>query len=267
MKKIFCILSLLIITLVPSFSFAETIFDSNMATISTVTDQIYFKAFVCKLEICDYKNEADWQNFTSSPVSEGETEGDGSTLVVKPGDTLTFLGEVRTNSGDGISPQFHVEFTGSEYMDLISYFETGQDDLDEDGIAYHGDSDNIHFSDPITAYVPDTEDPAVQYGSITAKVKDSAPDNTVITAKFILDQMQPSFTANPFVKVALADDIARSGVRILVSNPTAQTAQQVLPKTGVNTYANNYLFPIAILMVFASFIGYQVVIQKRKQVK
>ena len=262
MKKLVDSIAVLLMIAAPSLVFAgtETIFNTNRATVSVRQDQVDFKAFVCKLQSCDYQNEADWYNFNSFPVIEGQSEGDGKTLLVKPGDTLTFLGEVSTNSVEGINPQFKAEFVGAEYLDTISFFETGQDDLDGDGILYQGDTDNMHFSESIT-------NKETQYGSITAKVKDNVPDNTVITANFIYDDSR--FTKNPFINYAFAEDQDRSGVKIIVSNPPVQTAQttQVLPKTGGTKTKMDYIIPAVLLTAFLTIVGSQLVSRKRQQVK
>jgi hypothetical protein len=203
------------------------------------------------------KNGTDWVNFSNS-----NGEPSGQTLVVSPGETIYFKGEV-WNAGEATAyPLLVAYIKNAKYLENIGAFENseGYDDLDEDGIYYqiNGSSQTdeyvsmyLNFSDYLTKYEPEV---GTQSGMIQATVADNVPQNTIIEGYLVLIYpyyMPDEVTPQDAFTDAMDMFPEQSKVRILV-NPTADgkvlSATDVLPQTGGLSNSKN----IQIYLLFAA---------------
>jgi len=147
--------------------------------------RLYISALVCKVANCILEGESsDWYNYSTTSENISGDGGLGQTLVVSPGDTLSFYGATGVVGGASINPIYGIEFTNSSYMtihDLFGNVVEGVDysDIDDDGTNFeYYDINNILLSAALN-------DRAVaQIGAITATVDADTPDGTLITGIF-----------------------------------------------------------------------------------
>ena len=272
MKKSTSLVFVLSMLFLPMTTFAgpsSEVKISNMAqyswnTIDEDTYHVNFGAFACKTQTCNVNNPADWFNFSST--SGNDSTGEGSTLIVSPGDTITFLVETTfTHESEGdaeFTPSLTLDFINGAALEDFATFSDEKADLDKDGKNYTIIGNTISFDTHLDS------DGVTQLGTITAKIKTGTPDGTNLGLKLTFDDEQTiqEQVMNPFINRAHADEVAQSDVRIIVNNPAVQSAQ-VLPKTGHPSSTSSNFIAIAILTFLTSFVGLQVVGQRRKQTK
>lgn len=200
--------------------------------------KLYIVAEVCKITDCINTGAvSDWYDYsTTSENIEGDA-GSGQTLVVKPGDTLTFVGATRVVGEDVLSTVYGIEFTNESYLTVDNAFGStvnGIDyaDVDNDDINFSLISeDNIVLSDALV----ETEEPNGQFGAITATVNADTPDGTVITGTFyVVNEGLIAVGFGPQKAFAAdGDTFIRSTVRISVSNPAPVQAAAATPAATV----------------------------------
>ena len=219
--------------------------------------RLYIAAEVCKVPGCiTSSDDTVWKDYSTTSVNVAGDGGSGETLVVAPGDVLTFRGGTSL-VGVNISadPIYGVSFTNESYLTIDNAFGSIVDgvnyaDVDADGILFQLASyENISLSGSLVGEA----EPVGQFGAITAVVKDDVPDGTVITGTFYLvDEGIDRLVAQQHEAQA-ADNFLRSTVRILVSNPEETTEDveetPALPVTGNDTDANWPYYLIALLPV------------------
>jgi hypothetical protein len=258
----------------------STIKFNHTTQFDALAGTINFGAFVCNEAPCNISSESNWYNYSSNTVySEGE-RGEKATLTAHPGDTLTFLTEIKYSASYdaySIHPTFDINFSGANYLENITYFDGQNNDLDNDGIDYSFNENQ----DIVLSSVIHNSDPA-QLGAITAKIKSDTPNNTIIEARLWTDGDQYlSKNNNPFVSVAHAASIAESTVRILVTDsgdtvqntnstvsvnasetPTATSAQS-LPETG-RTISSWHIFLLYLLIIGVIITAYKIISNRIK---
>lgn len=215
--------------------------------------KLYIFAQVCKIADCiTSDDDSVWKDYSTTSENIAGDAGSGDTLVVAPGDILTFRGGTRiVGVGTTLEPTYGISFTNESYLTIDNVFNTvvnGVDyaDVDDDDIYFSLASyDNITLSSALIG----GDDPLGQFGAITATVNANVPDGTVITGTFyVFDDGSRLLGFGPQRALA-ADDYVRSTVRILVSNPApAQTVAPTatLPATGNDTNSSlPYLFLLA----------------------
>lgn len=191
----------------------------------------------CRLSTC---GASDWKNYS---VDSG---GEGETLTVSPGDTVTLRGST-WNSGDNYAA---MSLTGTidhtNYIETINIFESGDNDVDGANTYYILDSATntnnteemaILLSDVLST-ASDIDNP--ELGQIKITLKNDIPDQTVITASFNVTLATLGVVRGSFLGRAYAADLTTSTVRLVVNNPPAATAATtattaattVLPQTG-----------------------------------
>lgn len=228
------------------------------------------------------KNNTNWDNYSNTD----SITPTGQTLVVKPGDTIYFRGQV-WNPGDPelgapLDPLLIAVIKNDKYLEDIDPFTAGNADLDGNGIDYQVipgpppvegyKAFGLTFSDPLVPKGPLGPGNVPEEGTITAKVKSDVPNGTVIEGDFALfmPNQQQFQTNGGIIKRAMADPFTdmvdqlpeRSSVKILVTTPTVTT----LPATGANENLNRYVPIIGLTAMFGSLIGIYVV-RNRKVAK
>jgi len=230
------------------------------------SSKLYIGALVCKIANCIAVGESsDWYNYSTTSENVAGEAGSGQTLVVSPGDTLTFMGSAGVEGEAVISPLFGIEFTNGSYLSFDNVFSNVVGDVDysnvDDDENFYGyyEADGVQY----VALSDDLDGLMVsQIGAITATVNSDAPDGTLITGIFYL--IDPDYERIGFgPKKALAaegDIYARSEIRMLVSDPAETPAETVapattLPATGAKSGAQtNYLYLIiSALLVSGTF--------------
>jgi hypothetical protein len=204
--------------------------------------KLYIIAQVCKIADCITSGETTvWKDYSTTSENVLGDAGSGDTLVVAPGDVLTFRGGTRiVGVGTTLDPVYGIVFTNESYLTIDHAFGSivnGVDfaDVDDDDINFSLASyDNI----TLTSALVGAEDPTGQFGAITATVNAGVPDGTVITGTFYVFDDGPRIGFGPQRALA-ADDYVRSTVRILVSNPAPAVAATpvvtpTLPTTGTD---------------------------------
>lgn len=200
---------------------------------------LYIIATVCKISNCiSVGSPTDWYDYsTTSENIEGDA-GSGRTLVVAPGDVLTFLGATRIEGDAVLDPVYGFEFTNGAYITVDNAFGSVVNDVDYADV----DNDSNSFwltseSDiDLTGGLDNTTEG--QIGAITATVHPDTPDGTLITGIFyVVDPDRQWIALGPQkAKAADGDIYLRSEVRMLVSNPAptvaAPATTTVLPVTG-----------------------------------
>ena len=216
---------------------------------------------VCKIVNClTVGTSSDWYNYTSTSATQVGDTGAAQTLVVSPGDTLTFKGTVSFYDEEIYqrNPIFKVAGTNMGYMENFDYFGTGKEDVDGDGKDYVYNPADQSF---ILAGGLDGNDPA-QVGAVTAKVKPDAPAGSVVTVSFFLDDPDEELIGfNPFGTARAADDYLRSGIRIQVASPGT-----TLPRTG-GTPKINLVNLYGAIAAAVSLVTLGVFIGRKKAVK
>ena len=216
--------------------------------------KLYITAQVCKIADCiTSEDDSVWKDYSTTSENIAGDAGSGDTLVVAPGDTLTFRGGTRLiGVGTTLNPIYGISFTNESYLTIDNVFSTvvnGVDyaDVDDDDIYFSLASyDNITLSSALVG----GDDPLGQFGAITATVNANVPDGTVITGTFyVSDEGIGGLVFGPQRALA-ADDYVRSTVRILVSNPAP--AQTVAPATTLPTTGNDAKSPLPYLFLLAS---------------
>jgi hypothetical protein len=229
--------------------------------------KLYIGALVCKIANCITEGESsDWYNYSTTSENVAGDAGLAQTLVVSPGNTLTFMGATGVEGVAVISPLFGIEFTNGSYLSFDNVFSNMVGDVDYSNVD---DDENFYgyYEAGGVQYVALSSDldntSESQIGAITATVDSNAPDGTLITGIFyIVDPSQEQIIGFGPQKAMAADgDIyARSEVRMLVSNP-AETSTEVaaptatLPATGAKSQAKmHYIFLlISALLVSGTF--------------
>lgn len=251
MKKIlislfsFAFCSLFFAVPVRSFATEDVYFDLGDGS------KLYIAALVCKVPNCISEGEStDWYNYSNTSENVAGDSGQGQTLVVSPGDSLSFLGATEVQGEASITPVYGIEFTNSSYITIDNLFGNvveGVDfaDIDNDNNVFeYYDVNNIILS----SVLDDAADS--QIGAITATVNSDAPDGTLITGIFyVIDSDYERLAFGPQKAMAAEGDIyARSEVRMLVSDPAETPAETTapattLPATGAKSGAQtNYLY-------------------------
>jgi hypothetical protein len=206
--------------------------------------KLYIVAMVCKIADCiNVGTATDWKDYSTTSENIAGDAGAGDTLVVAPGDNLTFLGASKVvGVGTTLDPVYGILFTNESYLTIdhafgsvingVDYADVDADEIDYSLVTY----DNITLSSGLV----ETEEPNGQYGAISATVNSNTPDGTVITGTFyVVDDGLRDIGFGP-QKALAADEHVRSTVRILVSNPApavaaTPTATTTLPTTGANS--------------------------------
>jgi len=164
------------------------------------------------------------------------------TLIVKPGDTLTFRGTVWNAGEFDISPVLAGEITNAQYFESIYAFQEGDEDIDGSGGVYVLNSaislvDGAAIFDigiePDLKTAKNEDDPEI--GQIRAVLKNDIPDQTIIEGTFLLMDVEPPAIGLPFKFFSVAhaqEALEYSYVRILVDNPSVQAADQTSPTTS-----------------------------------
>lgn len=219
------------------------------------------------------KNNSTWDNY----LNTSNITPTGQTLVVKPGDTLYFKGEVWNSAdavtGAAVQPLMVALIKNAKYLDNIETFAGGNADKDGNGIDFvtvpgppppllnEYNAYGLTFSEPLLPKGPLGPGNIPESGLITAKVKADVPDGTVIEGTLALFNLnQEQFQAgNIFTKKALADGFSdiidqvpeRASVRILVTQPAVTT----LPATGASISVNNTATEIGVIAIIGALTG------------
>jgi len=201
--------------------------------------KLYIVATVCKVADCINEGEpTDWKDYsTTSENIEGDA-GAGDTLIVAPGDVLTFLGASKVvGVGATLDPVYGIEFTNESYLTVDNAFGSIVNGVDYADVDNDGTNFSLAGYDDITltGALIETEEPNGQFGAITATVNAGAPDGTIITGTFyVVDDGMRMLGFGPQKALAAAGDtFLRSTVRIQVSNPAPVQAAAVTPATTV----------------------------------
>jgi len=210
--------------------------------------KLYIVATVCKITDCiNVGTTTDWKDYSTTSENITGDAGLGDTLVVAPGDVLTFLGASKVvGAGATLDPVYGIAFTNESYLtvdhafgsivDGIDYADVDNDDIDFSLISY----DNIVLSGALV----ETAEPNGQYGAITATVNADVPDGTIITGTFYVVSDGLRMVGFGPQRALAADDHVRSTVRLLVSNPapapaavatSTPAAAATLPATGTDS--------------------------------
>lgn len=267
MKKILTFILTLTFMLMPLSSFAAPGGIGLAQYAPTGSDTLLFGSFVCKLSTCfPPPSLDDWFNYSATGVGIPFDVGKGQTLVVAPGNNLSFVGMVvyETDSGEGsLNPVLDLELTNGQYLENINYFAGSNADADGDGNSFVYDENLGSFNFTNSLANDDGE-----VGFVTAKIKEGTPDGTIITGKLSLDdgQFGPIILDRAFASSAYAEEVAQSTFRVLVRNTetSANTETvQTLPKTGENINWYDKMLPYGVVAVFILFIGFQLARKKR----
>lgn len=246
---------------------------------------LYIKAEACKVANCiDTGTASDWYNYSTTSENIVGEGGDGKTLIVSPGDTVTLRGTTSvTGQGAVGDPIYGISFTNGTYLTIESVFEGGYEDIDGDTNDFiYASEENITLSGGLDA----TMNP--QIGAITGKIKDNTPDGTIIEGKFfvvdpsMVGQMGMAFNFFDTAKAQATDQYLRSTTRMQVSvpstsptptpTPTASTTasdttvtSSELPDTGSNSGTKLPIIPIAVAIIGLGGLLVAVKIAKTKK--
>jgi hypothetical protein len=241
MKKIL----LYIIIVVLAVTIGPTVY--ALAGYSDEFVSVDVKLEACRLTTC---STSDWYNYSV------DATGDGETLTVLPGDTITLRGSTWNSGASYAAMVFSGTINQTNYLETIDAFEGGNEDVDGTNGYYILDSatdtDNTETMaislSGLLSTDSDIDHPEV--GDIKIKLKSDVPDQTVITAAFNVTAATTGVVKGLFVGRAYAADLTTTTVRLLVSNPSvAATAvtptataavtatATVLPQTGASTIA------------------------------
>lgn len=253
MKKVFglfvslVLISLLLLAPASAKATADVYYDLGSDV------KLYIIAEVCKVPNCVTAGiPTDWYNYSTTSENVDGNSGAGQTLVVRPGDKLTFLGATRVVGQALLDPIYGISFVNDSYLTIDHLFSDELDDVDGDGNVFqYADNNNIGLSDDLTGEMD------AQVGAITATVNSNAPDGAVITGTFFVDSAQraPSYkfgTQRALAGTQRGDNFVRSEVRLLVSNPAPVAASVVLPVTGADGQSKlpYLLLSISIILAF-----------------
>lgn len=191
----------------------------------------------------------------------GDCATSGQTLTASPGDTITFTGRSWNTGVNDAAVGYQGVITNTQYIETINIFEGSQSDLDGDTVDYDSSGYSVDGNGTATfdiglysgvnpTYLSTSKNSGDgdlnQRGSITLTLKNTIPDQTVITGTFELTSA--SVYAQHPGPMSLLSNTARaqgldggiSEARLLVSNPS-QPAAQTLPQTGAPTQKTPFL--------------------------
>jgi hypothetical protein len=219
--------------------------------------KLYIGALVCKIADCINAGEStDWKDYSTTSENVAGDAGSGDTLVVAPGDVLTFLGATSIEGDAVLDPIYGIEFTNGSYLTIDNLFGDIINDVDYADVDADDNSFFLASEDDIDLTGGLDNSTAGQIGAITATVNADTPDGTLITGIFyVVDPDRAWITLGPSKVMAADGDLyLRAEVRMLVSNPApveavAATPTATLPATGAGAHSQ-----LPYLLLFVSLI-------------
>lgn len=256
MKRLILMFAFMSLFLMPTTGMAAS--EKGYAVVTLPgEEELLFGAYVCKLDSCDPDNPTDWFNYGAT-FDGGDNSG-GQELIVKPGDTITFLGATRYNGvSESFTPELTIGFVGMEYLEDMEIFNGSNDNLDGDEIGYTWYDDTISFDDPLNNNT--------QTGYITAKIAAGTPNGAVIEGILAFDDTQIG-PQGAFERIlgekAEAEVVAGTVARVVVNNQAvAEAPAETLPDTGADNHRSN-AWPYA--SVIGAFVLMGVWLERRKK--
>lgn len=230
MKKVLYVISLLVLTVTPSITFAHYYGEENPDHCNTGI----------RVEVSK-DNGANWYSYDSSDATP---LGTGYTLPVRPGDSIKIRVMAWNEGSNNCVVNITGENTGLEYLNTSGII----DNLDED-------DNSVEFLPPPSGISPTANlvmgstsaTSGYESFSIDATVKSDAPVNASISLSYSISAVNPWISEgnsgrslvrgiiDALVPTAHADDdgTATSGIRMEVAAPTSPTTTvSELPKTG-----------------------------------
>lgn len=228
------------------------------------SNKLYLHFEVCKVNDClNVGSSSDWQNYSETSANVSGNAGEVHTIVVAPGDNISFRGYTMVLGTAVINPVYGLYFTNGSYLPLDHVFTSQLNDEDNNGNLFQYNSDNnITLSAGLTG---DPSNPAIETGAITGSISSNAPDGTIITGTLYVVSPHRALAYLGAQKVFAAGDddlYLRSTIRLLVSSPAptpiatatpiATPPAVVLPKTGAdsNTRLAYLLLSVSIIIAF-----------------